>query len=40
MRLRINRLCCKCGKPANMADHMKPKRYGGSDALANLRSMC
>ena len=43
--LRRNPLCKTCEakgrvKPANEVDHIKPRAQGGSDADANLQSLC
>lgn len=32
--------CMECGKPANIVDHLIPRKDGGSDEPANLRSLC
>lgn len=32
--------CRRCGKPAVTVDHIVPKADGGSDAWANLQSLC
>jgi len=36
------RLCLAAGRvtPATQVDHIKPKRLGGTDDLANLQSLC
>jgi 5-methylcytosine-specific restriction endonuclease McrA len=33
-------MCVLCGAPATDADHIVPRAQGGSDDLANLRSLC
>lgn len=42
-RLRMDHFRCAapgCGLVAVVADHVVPRRQGGSDTLSNLRSLC
>src|SRR3990167_2268648 len=38
--LRMEPDCRVCGRPATDVDHVRSRANGGSDAHANLRSMC
>ena len=38
--LREHSLCCVCGAPAVVVDHIVPRRLGGSDDESNYQSMC
>lgn len=33
-------VCQFCGMPANIAHHVEPRRYGGSDDASNLVTVC
>lgn len=38
--LRRNPYCVVCGRLADMADHIIPRKHGGKDVIENLQSMC
>ena len=32
--------CRQCGAPSTVADHIVPRRFGGTDERANLEGLC
>ena len=38
--VRDNCTCQYCGKPADRADHVKPREHGGKTEMSNLKASC
>lgn len=38
--LAANPYCVRCGAPATVVHHIRPRRFGGSDDWSNLQALC